>query len=71
MTRNTQPARPGESDDDRHEPDLTEAEIRERVQAKAKELYVLRGGVQGRDWDDWFEAERIVRKLATRRLKGK
>ena len=60
-----------DSADDRQERELTESELRQQIQAKAKELYVLRGGAQGKDWDDWFEAERLVRKMATRRQKGK
>ena len=31
---------------------------RERVAARAYELYLARGGGDGRDMDDWLEAER-------------
>lgn len=31
-----------------------------RIQEKAYELYLKRGGSHGRDMDDWLEAERIV-----------
>jgi hypothetical protein len=31
---------------------------RERIAARAYELYVTRGGRDGRDLDDWLEAER-------------
>lgn len=34
----------------------------ERVRMCAYELYVARGGVHGRDLDDWLEAEKQVRK---------
>ena len=68
MTRDTQPDRTEFSDNTWEE--LSEPELRQQIQAKARELYVLRGGVQGQDWDDWFEAERIVRKQATRRCKA-
>ncbi|MBI5149341.1 MAG: DUF2934 domain-containing protein [Candidatus Omnitrophica bacterium] len=32
----------------------------QRVEKKAYELYEKRGCQQGCDWQDWFEAERIV-----------
>ena len=32
----------------------------QRVEKKAYELYEARGRQDGRDWNDWFEAERIV-----------
>lgn len=32
----------------------------QRVQQKAYELYLQRGGFHGNDWSDWFEAERII-----------
>lgn len=31
-----------------------------RVEKKAYELYTKRGCQDGRAWDDWFEAQRIV-----------
>ncbi|HDQ99508.1 MAG TPA: DUF2934 domain-containing protein [candidate division WOR-3 bacterium] len=71
MTADTLPGRAEDAEDSLQERELTESELRRQVQAKAKELYVLRGGAQGKDWDDWFEAERIVRKMATRRQKGR
>jgi hypothetical protein len=40
---------------------------RERIAEKAYELYVSRGGGDGRDLDDWIEAER---DLARRRGHG-
>ena len=68
MTRDKEMDRSRSAESDASE--LTEEEIKRQIQTKARELYVLRGGVQGQDWDDWFEAERIVRKQATRRQKA-
>jgi len=31
-----------------------------RVEKKAYEFYVIRGYRYGHDWNDWFEAEKIV-----------
>jgi hypothetical protein len=36
----------------------TEGPARERIAARAYELYLQRGGEPGRDTDDWLEAER-------------
>jgi hypothetical protein len=43
-------------------PDIVRAENdeRERIAARAYELYLQRGGGHGRDTDDWLEAEREV-----------
>jgi len=35
-------------------------EVRERIAKKAYELHEQRGRQQGRDLDDWLEAEEIV-----------
>ena len=32
----------------------------QRVEKKAYELYEQRGRQDGRDWDDWLEAEKLV-----------
>jgi hypothetical protein len=32
----------------------------QRVEKKAYELYVRKGSQSGHEWDDWFEAEKIV-----------
>lgn len=32
----------------------------ERVEKKAYELFEKRGGQHGSDWQDWFEAQRLV-----------
>jgi len=29
----------------------------DKVQQRAYELYLARGGIHGNDWDDWFSAE--------------
>ena len=34
----------------------------ENVARRAYELYEQRGAGDGRDWDDWFEAERELRQ---------
>ena len=34
---------------------------RDRIAARAYELYLARGGTDGLDMDDWLEAERQVR----------
>ena len=39
---------------------LSPEELFARTQAKAYELFEKRGRVNGRDFDDWLEAERIV-----------
>ena len=43
-------------------PDIVRAENdeRDRIAARAYELYQQRGGSHGRDTDDWLEAEREV-----------
>ena len=33
----------------------------DRISQRAYELYLERGGSDGRDWDDWLEAERELR----------
>ncbi len=39
---------------------LSPEELFARTQAKAYELFEQRGCVNGRDFDDWLEAEKIV-----------
>jgi len=34
----------------------------ERVRKRAHEIYLARGGTDGRDLDDWLKAEKEVRK---------
>jgi hypothetical protein len=40
---------------------LSDEEFSKRVEAKAYELYQKRGYQHGSDFDDWLEAEQIVR----------
>lgn len=40
------------------ERDTTSSNGRERIAMRAYEIYVERGGGDGRDQDDWFAAER-------------
>lgn len=41
---------------------------RERIAERAYQLYMARGGSDGRDLDDWLEAEReLVRRHASNR----
>jgi len=36
-------------------------DLQQRIAQKAYELYEQSGRVEGRDWDNWLEAERLVR----------
>jgi Protein of unknown function (DUF2934) len=36
----------------------------EDIARRAHQLYKERGGEHGRDWEDWFQAERELRHLA-------
>ena len=49
-------------------PDIVRAENdeRDRIAARAYELYLERGGSHGRDTDDWLEAEREVGRRSDR-----
>ena len=49
-------------------PDIVRAENdeRDRIAARAYELYQQRGGSHGRDTDDWLEAEREVGQRSDR-----
>ncbi|NTV28840.1 MAG: DUF2934 domain-containing protein [Candidatus Omnitrophica bacterium] len=40
---------------------VSKDELARRIQEKAYELYVKRGGCHGDDQNDWYEAERLVR----------
>jgi hypothetical protein len=42
------------------ERNISEQQLRERVAQKAYELYQKCGQVQGRDLEDWLEAEKLV-----------
>lgn len=37
-------------------------EILAKIQKRAYELFLKRGGCHGSDWNDWFEAERQIRR---------
>ena len=37
---------------------VTTDDSRERIAARAYEMYLARGGGDGQDWDDWLAAER-------------
>jgi hypothetical protein len=39
----------------------SQPEFRQRIAAKAYELFLERGGSHGRHMEDWLEAERLVR----------
>jgi hypothetical protein len=36
----------------------TDDEYRRRIEQRAYELYLSRGGAHGSDWEDWLAAER-------------
>ena len=38
----------------------------ERIRTRAYELYLQRGGNHGCDWEDWFQAERELRRRRRR-----
>ena len=40
---------------------LSEAELTDCIQKKAKELWEQKGHIQGKDLDIWLEAERLVK----------
>lgn len=42
-------------------PGVSEDELFRRIQDKAYEVYVSRGCNHGRDLENWYEAERLVR----------
>ncbi len=60
-----QPSPPDNLDEDIYPEDLLF-----RIRAKARELYISRGRQHGRDWEDWFEAERIVKEDMARRRRA-
>jgi len=47
----TAPGRPDES---------ANGDPRDRIAARAYELYLARGGADGQDWEDWLAAEREI-----------
>lgn len=46
-----------------HNPHLEEQQASEEaIRNRANEIYKQRGGEHGRDWDDWLQAERELRR---------
>ncbi len=41
---------------------LTRDQVEEKIREKAYDLFQHRGYTHGGDWNDWFEAEKIVSK---------
>jgi hypothetical protein len=54
------------------QPDNAQGDVidRERIASRAYEIYVARGGVHGRDMDDWLEAERELTTAGSKRATG-
>ena len=48
---------------------MADEKLRKEIFAVARHLHERNGGVQGRDLDNWLEAEKIVRTL--RKIAGK
>ncbi|MCC6758408.1 MAG: DUF2934 domain-containing protein [Candidatus Omnitrophica bacterium] len=48
---------------------VNQATYNQRVQEKAYELYLQRGGAPGNELNDWFEAEKIVASKVTSQSK--
>ena len=42
------------------EPINTTGSLQEEIERMAYDLYEQRGRIDGHDWEDWLEAERIV-----------
>lgn len=40
---------------------MTEAELTERIQKKAKEIWTKKGCVQNKDLEIWLEAEKLIK----------
>ncbi len=40
---------------------------REEIERRAYEIYLERGGFHGQDLEDWLQAEREVREIATKK----
>lgn len=45
----------------RRTPKISHSELTSRIQKKAYDIYQKRGYSNGKDWSDWFEAERKVK----------
>lgn len=46
-------------------------DLHDEIAKLAYELYEKSGRVEGRDLDNWLEAERIIKSLQTATMKGK
>jgi hypothetical protein len=46
-----------------------EETVRKMIEEKAYELYEKRGGEHGNDFEDWFEAEKIVMEKIQKKSK--
>jgi len=46
-------------------------DLHDEIATLAYELYEKSGRVEGRDLDNWLEAERIIKSLQTAPMKGK
>lgn len=44
------------------EPITTPGFLQEEIERMAYDLYERRGRIDGHDWEDWLEAERIIRQ---------
>lgn len=50
------------------EPINTAGSLQEEIEHVAYDLYERRGRIDGHDWEDWLEAEQIVKQRATAHL---
>jgi len=51
-------------------PDNLSRELLEKIRQRAYELYEARGREEGRDFDDWLQAEAEIEALKTRKAKA-
>ena len=42
----------------------------QRISMRAYEMYLARGGADGKDWDDWLAAERELTEAESMRSRG-
>lgn len=40
---------------------MTEEQLSQQIREVAHRLYEKKGSIPGNDWNDWFEAEKIVK----------
>lgn len=66
MAKSPRPADVSPDRDDRSEPmDIRSGPDPDRIAQRAYERYTARGGEEGRDQEDWFEAERELRERSS------